>query len=121
MDQVLLDVPSSLDFLHVVRAVVSGVAASRNLSYESIETICLTASEAAAGLLTAAKDAERLRLRMGVEDTVVITLTVEGAEEKLPGPVTWDPLAWRLLSVLALRLDSLDEDGQRGIRIVLRP
>lgn len=122
MDQVLLDIPASVDLLHVVRAVVSGVAASRGLSYEAIDTICLTASEAAGGLLAGAGESQRLRVRLGGEGSIAITLTVESNQEgdAQPGPITWDPLSWRILSSLADRVEALDEDGVRGIRIVLR-
>ena len=51
MGDVSLRIPAKPDFLHVVRAVVSGVGARQGLSYDAINELCLAASEAAAYLL----------------------------------------------------------------------
>lgn len=123
MDHVLLDIPASLELLHVVRAVVSGVAASKGLSYDAIDAVCLTASEAAASLMAMAHDGQRLSLRLRAEDAITLTLLIEsppGADPDRPVPVAWDPLSWKILSAMTDDLAPVDEEGSHGIRIVLK-
>jgi hypothetical protein len=123
MGDVSLSVPAKPDFLHVVRAVVSGVGARRGLSYDAINELCLAASEAAAYLLglTPAEGANRggrLSVRLRAEDEIDVTVMTDA-----PVP-TWPPpaqrtLAWRILAGLVDQVSFVLEEGCPAIRLVL--
>ena len=124
MGDVSLSVPAKPDFLHVVRAVVSGVGARQGLSYDAINELCLAASEAAAyllGLTPEDHDATRrgrLSVRLRAEDDIDVTVMTDA-----PVP-TWPPpaqrtLAWRILAGLVDDVSFVVEEGCPAIRLVL--
>ena len=124
MSDVSLSVPAKPDFLHVVRAVVSGVGARQGLSYDAINELCLAASEAAAyllGLTPEDRDATRggrLSVRLRADDDIDVTVMTDA-----PVP-TWPPpaqrtLAWRILAGLVDDVSFVVEEGCPAIRLVL--
>lgn len=124
---VSLSVPAKPDFLHVVRAVVSGVGARQGLTYDAINELCLAASEAAAYLLELApaqpadprsSPGRRLSVRMRADDDINVTVMTDA-----PVP-TWPPpaqrtLAWRILAGLVDDVSFILEDGCPAIQLVL--
>jgi hypothetical protein len=124
MSDVSLSVPARPDFLHVLRAVVSGVGARQGLSYDAINELCLAASEAAAyllGLTPADGEAargRRLSVRLRAESDIAVTVMTDA-----PVP-TWPPpaqrtLAWRILAGLVDDVSFVVEEGCPAIRLVL--
>ncbi|HWD08773.1 MAG TPA: hypothetical protein VHA57_06730 [Actinomycetota bacterium] len=99
MGKVSLAVPAKPEYLHVVRAVVSGIAARHGLTFEGIQDLCLAANEAAGYLLALPGDAHRLALRMTGEDGLELVVSTDAPASNWP-PQLKDSLAWRILSNL---------------------
>jgi hypothetical protein len=123
MGDVSLSVPAKPDFLHVVRAVVSGVGARQGLTYDAINELCLAASEAAAYLLglTPANGAARggrLSVRMRAESDIDITVMTDASVPTWPPPAQ-RTLAWRILAGLVDDVSFVVEEGRPAIRLVL--
>jgi serine/threonine-protein kinase RsbW len=124
MGDVSLSVPAKPDFLHVLRAVVSGVGARQGLSYDAINELCLAASEAAAyllGLTPADGDATRggrLSLRLRAESDISVTVMTDASVPMWPPPAQ-RTLAWRILAGLVDDVSFVLEEGCPAIRLVL--
>jgi hypothetical protein len=119
LGEVVLKVPARPAFLHVVRAVVSGVAARRGLFYDAIDDLCLAANEAAAHLLGVQDGGGHgLCVRMRVEDDIELTFLTDGPVERWP-PALSQSLAWRILKSLVDDVAFLEEEGCPAIRLVM--
>jgi serine/threonine-protein kinase RsbW len=124
MGDVSLSVPAKPDFLHVVRAVVSGVGARQGLSYDAINDLCLAASEAAAYLLGLAPgndraiEGSRLSVRMRAENVIDVTVMTDAPVQAWP-PTARQTLAWRILSGLVDDVSFVVEEGCAAIRLIL--
>lgn len=116
MGDISLNVPAEPAFLHVVRAVVSGVAARQDLSFEAIEDVCLAANEAAGYLLALRGPARQLCLRVRIEDDLDILVSTDAPTANWP-PAISDSLAWTILSNLVNDVVFTVEDGCPAIRL----
>ena len=119
MGDVSLNVPARPDFLHVVRAVVSGVAARRGLLYDAIDDLCLAANEAAAYLLAVPGGGRRMCVRMRVEDDIELTFMTDAPVQHWPPPIK-QSLAWRILKSLVDDVAFVLEEGCPAIRLSMR-
>ena len=119
MGDVSLNVPAKPDFLHVVRAVVSGVAARQGLFYDAIDDLCLAANEAAAYLLAVPGGGRRLCVRMRVEDDIEFTFMTDARVQRWPPPIK-ESLAWRILKSLVDDVEFELEKGCPAIRLSMR-
>jgi hypothetical protein len=121
MNGVSLTVPARTDFLHVVRAVVSGVGARQGLSYDEINDLCLATSEAAAYLLALpAGGRQRLTVHIRLDRSVEVTVIVDEPSPDWP-PDPSRTLAWRVLSGLVSDVALVLEDSCPAIRLTMRP
>jgi hypothetical protein len=126
MGDVSLNVPAKPDYLHVVRAVVSGVGARQGLSYDAINELCLAASEAAAYLLgltpvepnSPGGRRRRLSVRMRADSDIDITVMTDAPVPTWPPP-TQRTLAWRILAGLVDDVSFVVEEGCPAIRLAL--
>jgi hypothetical protein len=123
MGDVSLSVPAKPDFLHVVRAVVSGVGARQGLTYDAINELCLAASEAAAYLLgltpaDGAAPGGRLSVRMRAESDIDVIVMTDASVPTWPPPAQ-RTLAWRILAGLVDDVSFVVEEGCPAIRLVL--
>jgi hypothetical protein len=123
MGDVSLSVPAKPDFLHVVRAVVSGLGARQGLTYDAINELCLAASEAAAYLLgltpaDGAAPGGRLSVRMRAESDIEVTVMTDASVPTWPPPAQ-RTLAWRILAGLVDEVSFVVEEGCPAIRLVL--
>src|ERR1700730_2358988 len=124
MGDVSLSVPAKPDFLHVVRAVVSGVGALQGLSYDAINELCVGACNAFSyllGLPPADGDAVRggrLSVRVRAENDIDITVMTDAVVPTWPPPAQ-RTLAWRILSGLVDDGSFVVEEGCPAIRLVL--
>lgn len=118
MGDVSLTVPAQPGFLHVVRAVVSGVAARQGLSFEAIGDLCLATNEAAGYLLALRGTARRLSVRMSTDGTMDLVVTTDASAANWP-PVLKDSLAWTILSNLVHDVAFTLEGDSPAIRLRL--
>jgi serine/threonine-protein kinase RsbW len=119
MGDVSLNVPAEPGFLHVVRAVVSGVAARQDVSFEAIEDLCLAANEAAGYLLALRSPARQLCLDMRIEGDMELRVRTDAPAPNWP-PERTESLAWTILSSLVHDVVFTLEDGCPAIRLVVR-
>lgn len=124
MSDVSLTVPAEPGYLHVIRAVVSGVAARQGFSYEGIEDVCLAANEAAGYLLSLRDPAERLRIVMrpanrdgAASDGGIEMLFRRDAPSTGWPPAERESLAWVILSSLVPGVEFAMEEGCPAIRM----
>lgn len=121
LNGVSLTVPAKTDFLHVVRAVVSGVGARQGLSYDEINDLCLATSEAAAYLLALpAGGRTRLTVLLRLDRSVEVTVVIDAPALDWP-PDPTRTLAWRVLSGLVTDVALVLEDSCPAIRLTMRP
>lgn len=115
MPDVKLVVPARPDYVRLLRAVASSLAARLEFTYDRIEDLRLAVSEACATLLALPWEARTLVLRVYASDGSVTAVVCSDAE---PAPASWPPteiegtLAWRVLSGLADR--AAFEVGEEG-------
>lgn len=97
-----VDVPPRSEYLHVLRAVVAGMAARLDFSYDGIDDLKIAVDEACAQLLDASPDATTLSLELIPSDGgLEILVSVDGAATAWPPERFEDSLAWQVLSALA--------------------
>jgi hypothetical protein len=118
MGEVSLTVPAEPGFLHVIRAVVSGIAARQGLSFEGIQDACLAANEAAGYLLALPGRANRLCLRLHGDHELELLVSTDAPAIGWP-PETREYLAWIILSNLVQEVSFAVESGEPSIRLVV--
>ncbi len=115
MPDLKLVVPARPDYVRLLRAVASSLAARLEFTYDRIEDLRLAVSEACATLLAQPWEARTLVLRVYASGRSVTAVVCSDAE---PAPASWPPtqvertLAWRVLSGLADR--AAFEIGEEG-------
>lgn len=118
MNEVSLTVPAQPAFLHVVRTVVSGIAARQGLSYDAIDDLSLAASEAAGYLLGLPGTARRLSVGLKVEDMVSIRVMTDATVAHWP-PSPGESLAWKILSALVSNVEFTLEEQCPAIQLIM--
>jgi hypothetical protein len=121
MGEVCLVVPARAEFLHVVRAVVSGMAARQGLSYDALDDLCLAANEAAAYLLalpTTGEASRRLTVRLRGRGKMELAVMTDAPVLRWP-PATPRPMAWKVLSALVDEVSFELEDSFPSIRLMM--
>lgn len=111
-DLISVSVPARAEFLHVFRAVVTGVAARMDFPYDSIDDLRIAVDEACAHLLRAGAPASFLTLRITSSSG---ELDIEARSDARPP--AWPPpgfegsLTWQILSALTddARFERVDE------------
>ena len=102
VERVTLEVPPRPEYLHVLRAVVAGVAARLDFSYDGIDDLRIAIDEACAHLLDAAPDATLLSVELlPSEDGLEILVSVDAEASPWPPERLEESLAWQVLSALA--------------------
>lgn len=115
-DTVTISVPARAEFLHVVRTVVGGVAARRDLTIDAIEDLRIAVDEACAQLLIAGGTIVTVRISGHADGVEVVCST----DADLP---TWPPvgvehtLAAQVLQGLADGVSWEREDGGPSVRV----
>lgn len=120
MDEVKLTVPAMPQHLHLLRAVVSSVAARENLSLDAIDDLQLAVDEAASFMLDL-PDAEELCLSVGFDaGKVVARLTISSGSD-WPPPGATESLAWKVMEGLTDEAAFAQEQGRNVIRLAKSP
>ncbi|MGH8792746.1 MAG: ATP-binding protein [Stackebrandtia sp.] len=114
-DVLLLDVPSTADFLPALRTATAGLATRLEFGLDAIEDLRVAVDEAAGLLMTAASDDDAtLRCRFDVTATD-LHITIEGSDI---GPLPHRrSLDWGVLEALAGSVGIDAADGVTTIRL----
>jgi serine/threonine-protein kinase RsbW len=103
---VQIETPASGEYLAVVRAAATGLAAGLNFTYEQIDDLRIAVDEACAQLLVHRAGAETLRVAYAVRDTTLrVEVTVKPGGDP-PEPLPADTFSMQILRALT---DGVDE------------
>src|SRR4029453_14634350 len=104
---VRIEIPASGEYLAVLRAAATGLAASLHFTYEQIDDLRIAVDEACAQLLARHGGADLLRVAYVIAGStlqVQVTVTGDGPAESKPLPK--DTFSWQILKALT---DEVDE------------
>jgi serine/threonine-protein kinase RsbW len=100
-DDIIVRVPARSDTVHILRSVVSSVAARMHFDYESIDDLRLAVDEACAHLLAARPEASAIVLRVETAPArIAVTTARVGEAEVWPPTGARKTLAWHVLNAL---------------------
>lgn len=99
---VTLEIPADARFVHVARAVATGVAANLALPFDSVEDLRLAVGESCNRLLAAAPTDARILLALSADEgELTVTVSLRGAVGQWPPHDPAADLSWTLLAGLA--------------------
>ena len=112
---VLIETPASGEYLAVVRAAATGLAAGLDFTYEQIDDLRIAVDEACAQLLAQAREAAAgtMRVAYAIEDaalTVEVAVGLSGG--RAPAPLPRDTFSWQILRALTDQVDERSSDGE---------
>jgi serine/threonine-protein kinase RsbW len=111
---VRIEIPASGEYLAVLRAAATGLAAGLHFTYEEIDDLRIAVDEACAQLLSRRGAAETLTVVYQVGDAsldVEVTVPSNGASE----PLDRDTFAWQILKALTDQVDERVDD--KGVHL----
>ena len=108
---VRIEIPARGEYLAVLRAAATGLAAGLEFTFEDIDDLRIAVDEACAQLLARHGGADRLRVTYVVDASALrVEVAVEG--DRLGGPLPKDTFAWQILRALTDELEErADGDG----------
>jgi serine/threonine-protein kinase RsbW len=121
-DQVRLAIPARPDFVHVLRAVASGMASRLDFRYDDLEDLSLAIDEACAYLLRMQPGALTLSLLLtplegGVLD---VRASVDAPSPRVPPADAHQWMIWHVLGALTDGASLEQGDGGPAIRFTKR-
>jgi serine/threonine-protein kinase RsbW len=116
---VRIEIPASGEYLAVLRAAASGLAAGLSFTYEEIDDLRIAVDEACAQLLARRGSADRLEVSYLVNGAA---LEVEASvrADDLGEPLPRDGFSWQILRALTDDLDEQVVDGNLRLRFSKR-
>ena len=120
---VLIETPASGEYLAVVRAAATGLAAGLDFTYEQIDDLRIAVDEACAQLLARAREvtagAGTMRVSYAIEDAVLIVEVAVGlGGDGPPAPLPRDTFSWKILRALTDQVEERVDDGE--VRLCFR-
>ncbi len=121
MSEITVRLPARPEYLHVLRAAVSSVAARLNFTVDHIDDLRMAVDEACSQLLAISSPADTLTIRMLPEGESLVIITATDA-----APALWPPagvrqtLAWQVLSALADDVGFERDGNGAALRLVKR-
>jgi serine/threonine-protein kinase RsbW len=113
---VQIETPATGEYLAVVRAAATGLAAGLNFTYEQIDDLRIAVDEACAQLLAHRAGDGVLRVTYSVEDeTLSVEVTVELADKDgtgPPDPLPKDSFSWQILRAVTDEVDERIDAGE---------
>ena len=113
---VQIETPATGEYLAVVRAAATGLAAGLDFTYEQIDDLRIAVDEACAQLLAHRSGEGVLRVTYSVDGA---TLSVEATVDRLdkdgaepPGPLPKDTFSWQILRAVTDELDERIDAGE---------
>jgi serine/threonine-protein kinase RsbW len=121
MDQsITISVPARTGYVHVLRAVTAGVAASLDFPIDEIDDLRLAVDEASAHLISGAAGSQRITVRLTPGEDRLEVLAWGDADGAWSPEEAKRSMSWHVLSALADEA-SLDQvDGAPAIRFSKR-
>jgi serine/threonine-protein kinase RsbW len=109
---VRIEIPASAEYLALVRAAATGLAAGLHFTYEEIDDLRIAVDEACGQLLARRGAAETLTVDYQLDGAALrIRVTVAGEDPDQPLPR--DTFAWQILRALTDEVDEhVDQDGR---------
>jgi serine/threonine-protein kinase RsbW len=108
-----IEIPASGEYLAVVRAAATGLAAQLHFTYEQIDDLRIAVDEACTQLLARRGSAETLAVDYDV-DAGGLFVEVAVAADDLGEPLEHDTFAWQILCALTDQVrEHADADGLR--------
>jgi serine/threonine-protein kinase RsbW len=112
-----IEIPASGEYLAVVRAAATGLAAQLHFTYEQIDDLRIAVDEACTQLLARRGSAETLAVDYDVDQAGLRVLVTVAAND-LGEPLRHDTFAWQILSALT---DEVSEHSDAdGLRLAFR-
>jgi serine/threonine-protein kinase RsbW len=111
---VQIETPATGEYLAVVRAAATGLAAGLNFTYEQIDDLRIAVDEACAQLLAHRGGAGTLRVAYAVEDAALrVEVTVDPDRDgRPPDLLPKDSFGWQILRAVVDEVDEHIEDGR---------
>ena len=112
---VQIETPATGEYLAVVRAAATGLAAGLDFTYEQIDDLRIAVDEACAQLMAHRAGAATLRVAYSVETAALrIEVTVDGAGDGggPPDPLPRDTFSWQILRAVADEVDERIDAGE---------
>lgn len=105
-----IEIPAAGEYLSVLRAAATGLAAQLQFTYEEIDDLRLAVDEACAQVLARSGRADRLQVAYRLEDRALeVEVTAEGTDSDTP--LARDTFAWQILAALT---DEVEERSGAG-------
>jgi serine/threonine-protein kinase RsbW len=109
---VRIEIPASGEYLAVLRAAATGLAANLHFTYEQIDDLRIAVDEACAQLLARHGDAASLQVAyVAVSSTLQVEVTVIGDGVTELKPLPKDTFSWQILRALTDEVDERMDDG----------
>jgi serine/threonine-protein kinase RsbW len=111
---VQIETPAAGEYLAVVRAAATGLAAGLDFTYEQIDDLRIAVDEACAQLIAHRAGAATLRVAYSVETAALrVEVTVDGADDGggPPDLLPRDTFSWQILGAV---VDEIDERIDAG-------
>lgn len=117
--EVLVSVPASSGFAHVLRTVAAAFGARMDLPIDDLDDLRIAVDEAFAYLLDlgGATTAIAMRLAPAGSSVEAVISAVDGPTDAWPPPGHGASLAWQVLTGLSDEVDLLLDEGRPAIRI----
>jgi serine/threonine-protein kinase RsbW len=111
---VQIETPAAGEYLAVVRAAATGLAAGLDFTYEQIDDLRIAVDEACAQLIAHRAGASTLRVAYSVETAALrVEVTVDGAGGgEPPDPLPRDTFSWQILGAVVDEIDERIDAGE---------
>jgi serine/threonine-protein kinase RsbW len=113
---VQIETPAAGEYLAVVRAAATGLAAGLDFTYEQIDDLRIAVDEACAQLIAHRAGAATLRVAYSVETAALrVEVTVDGADDDGGGPpdlLSRDTFGWQILGAVVDEIDERIDAGE---------
>ena len=119
MNQVTLTVPAQAEFLHVLRTVISSVAARQDFSVDSLDDLRLSVDEAGSYLLGLKANSLTLKVQTGGSELVAV-IGSDAEVSPWPPEGSEQRISWKILCGLTDDASFIQEEGGPAIRLVKR-
>ena len=121
VSEIVVSIPATGEFVHVLRSVIASIAALRNLPYDDIDDLRIAVDEACAHLLTIRSPASAIRLRISPSSAAIeVVASTDAQVSEWPASGAEQTLTWQVLAALADEAVFERESDHPAIRFAKR-